>query len=246
MIRRGLLISIARASRAAGPPGERLARYAFGHARTLPRKDRLAPPDSTPLAGLAATVVDCETTGLDPRRDRVVALAALRFHGPAHAPDAVFDTLVDPGMPIAARATAVHGITDAMVAGAPGFRAAARQLAPLLRGAVLVGHAVAFDRAMLASEARRVALPWRDPPALCTRELAAALLPSDAGLELEQLADRFGVAVTGRHTALGDAVAAARIFAALLRRAEAAEAVTLGALRALAEEGHRRLLRRYG
>jgi DNA polymerase III subunit epsilon len=238
MLRRGLLISIARASRNLGGPAGRLARLASRQARSLARPDHLAPADSTPLDALPLTVVDCETTGLDVARDRVVSVAALRFHGPPHAPRVVLDSLVDPGTPIPAAATAVHGITDAMVAGAPAFRAAARRLAPLLRGAVLVGHAVGFDRAVLAAEARRAGLPWRDPPMLCTRELASALLPAGAGVELEALAARFNVVVAGRHTALGDAWAAAHVFAAL---AGLAGNVSLGRLRALGEEGRRRL-----
>ena len=238
MLRRGLLISVARASRNLGGPAARLGRLASRQVRSLARPDHLAPADATPLETLPLTVVDCETTGLDVARDRVISIAALRFQGPPQAARAVLDTLVDPDVPIPAAATSVHGITDGMVAGAPAFRAAARRLAPLLRGAVLVGHAVGFDRAVLATEARRAGLPWRDPPMLCTRELAAALLPVRAGVELEALAARFDVAVAGRHTALGDAWTAAHVFAALTRLAGN---VSLGKLRALCEEGRRRL-----
>ena len=238
MLRRGFLISIARASRSFGGPATQVARLASRQARLLVRPDHLAPTDTTRLDALPLTVVDCETTGLDPGRDRVISVAALRFHGLPHAPRAVLDALVNPGVPIPAAATAVHGITDAMVADAPAFRGVARRLAPLLRGAALVGHVVSFDCAVLAAEARRAGLPWRDPPMLCTRELAAALLPAGADLELEALAARFSIALAGRHTALGDAWAAAHVFAALARLAGE---VSLGRLRALAEEGRRRL-----
>jgi len=246
MLRRRLLISLARASRKAGGTGHRVARLAVAGARALDRPDPTAPPDSTPLALLPATVLDCETTGLDPARDRVVSLAALRFAGSARTAHVTLDMLVDPGVPIPPRSTAIHGITDAMVASAPVFRDASRRLVPLLRGAVLVGHAIAFDRMVLARESRRAALPWRDPPVLCTRELAAALLPLHAGLELEDLARRFDIEIVGRHTALGDVLATARLFDILLRQAEAAGASSLGALRALAEDGRHRLARRRG
>jgi DNA polymerase III epsilon subunit-like protein len=246
MLRRGLLISIARASRRAGGPGTPLLRLALAGARALPRPDPQSPSDATPLDRLTVTVLDCETTGLDPRRDRIVALAALRFHPVGHPAQASLDTLVDPDMPIPAASTAIHGITDAMVAGAPGFRAAARRLLPLLRGTVLVGHAIGFDRAVLAREARRSGLPWRDTASLCVRELAAALLPASADLALEALADRFGVPLVGRHTAMGDAQAAAGIFAGLQRPAAKAGATTLGGLHRLAEEGRLRLARHRG
>lgn len=241
MLRRGMLISVARATRHLGGPTGRLARLALRQARMLERPDRLAPPDAMALEQLPLAVVDCETTGLDPGRDRVVSVAALRFHGSSWVPRTVLDTLIDPGTAIPAVATSVHGITDAMVVGAPAFRGAARRLVPMLRGAVLVGHAVGFDRAVLAAEARRAGLPWRDPPILCTRELAAALLPARSGLELEALAERFSIAIVGRHTALGDAWAAAHVFAALSPLAARTGVANLGGLRALAEEGRRRL-----
>jgi CBS domain-containing protein len=99
---------------------------------------------------------------------------------------------------------------------------------------------------MLAREARRVGMPWRDGVSLCVRELAAALLPAQADLELDGLADRFDVPLVGRHTAMGDAQAAAAIFAALQRPAAQAGATTLGGLRSLADEGRLRLARRRG
>jgi DNA polymerase-3 subunit epsilon len=241
MLRRRLLISVARASRTAGRPGALLGRLAIAGARALARPDAMAPSNSTRLDDLPLVVLDCETTGLDPARDRIVSLAALRLIGTDSTPRAMLDLLIDPGMPIPARATAIHGITDAMVFGAPSFAAAVRSLRPLLRGAVLVGHAVGFDRAMLVREARRAGVPWRQAPSLCTRELAAALLPARADVELDALAARFDVALIGRHTALGDARITAEVFAVLSRLAIRSGVATLGALRALAEQGARRL-----
>jgi DNA polymerase III epsilon subunit family exonuclease len=221
-----------------------MARFASAQARLQIRRDWFAPPDSTPIQSLPLAVVDCETTGLDPRRDRIVSIAALCIDGARTMPRACLDTLVDPGVPIPPRATRVHGITDAMVADAPAFSIVARQLQPMLRGVALIGHAVAFDHAILVRESQRAGIPWREAPSVCTRELAAALLPSDADIELTALAARLGVPVLGRHTALGDARATAQIFTELTRLATRSGATTLGSLRAIAVDGARRIAQR--
>ena len=74
---------------------EQRKRRFFGLAAPPPH----GPADATPLAGLPLLLLDTETTGLDPARDRVVALAALPWRGrAAEAPG--LDTLIDPGCPI--------------------------------------------------------------------------------------------------------------------------------------------------
>ena len=73
-------------------------------------------PDLTSVAE-RFVAVDLETTGLDPRTDAIVALAAIPFVGGQPQPGLV--TLVQPGRPIPPPSTAIHGITDEMVAAAP-------------------------------------------------------------------------------------------------------------------------------
>jgi DNA polymerase III epsilon subunit-like protein len=158
--------------------------------------------------------LDLEATGLDPRREAIVAAAAVEFvHG---QPGRSYVTLVDPRRSIPPEATAVHGITDAMVAGAPSPEATWRELRAMLGDRVLVGHGVAFDLALLGRVARAAALPPPVNVALDTRALAAAIYPGQADLSLETIAARVGVQVEGRHTAEGDALTAGRIFYALL------------------------------
>jgi hypothetical protein len=77
-----------------------------------------------PLVGLDAVVIDTETTGLDTNSARIVQMAAVRIVKGRIADEAPFVTLVDPGEPIPAAATAVYGVADTDVAGAPGFVAA--------------------------------------------------------------------------------------------------------------------------
>lgn len=88
-------------------------------------------------------VLDVETTGLDYKTDRIVQLSILRVEGDSIAE--TFTTMVNPGHPIPARATAIHGITDADVKDAPKYEDIADRVYELLNGQTVVGHNVTFD-----------------------------------------------------------------------------------------------------
>ena len=87
---------------------------------------------------------------------------------------------------------------------------------------------------MLRHEAARAGVPWRDPPALDVAHLAGALDRGLVDLGLESLANRYGVTIEERHDALGDSLAAARIFVELVPRLREADVRTLGEAEALA------------
>ena len=170
---------------------------------------------TTPLIALDAAVIDTETTGLDPRKARIVELAALRMTG-GRFDDVSFSHLIDPGEPIPAAATHIHGIDNTRVAGAPAFAAAWPEFSALLGNAVLIGHTIGFDLAVLKRECERAGLAWRQPQTLDTRLLAEIAEPALADYSLESLASWLGVEISNRHSALGDARAAAHVFHALL------------------------------
>ena len=164
--------------------------------------------------------IDCETTGLDPRRDRVVSFAAIRIdEGLRVAEHPLLDLLIDPGVEIPARAIAVHGIGPAQLADAPSFAEVFGLIADSLAGAVVVGHFVGFDLAILGREAARARRPWHEPPSFDTAGLAAALGHAPGHVDLADLLGHLGVERRGdRHSAVGDARMAADLFIALAHR----------------------------
>jgi DNA polymerase III epsilon subunit family exonuclease len=168
--------------------------------------------DALAVEGFVA--IDLETTGLDPRRAAVVAVAALPYVAGRVGP--LYAALVNPGQPIPAASTAIHGITDAMVREAPTIGEVLPALERVWGGRVLVGHNVSFDVAILDRELRGHGRARLSNPALDVGRLAAALHPDWQDLTLETLAARLGVVVTGRHTAQGDARAAGDLLPALL------------------------------
>ena len=201
--------------------------------------------NSTPLISLDAVVIDTETTGLDPAEARIVEFAAIRILG-GRLSDEMFRSLVSPGVSIPAAATAIHHIDDAKVAGAPSFSQAWPELINFIGGAVVIGHTIGFDLAVLERECKRAGVVFRQPRALDTRILAEIIEPTLAEYTIESLASWLGVQPTARHSAKGDAITTARIFAALVPKLRDGGIRTLGeatlacrALTTVLEEQHR-------
>ena len=171
---------------------------------------------STPLLGLDAVVIDTETTGLDARTARLVQIGAVRLAGDGLREAESFDRLVNPGVPIPASASKIHGIGDEAVRQAPAFAAVAPELEAFIGASVLIGHTVPYDMTVLRREYELARRPWRLPRTLDVRDLAEVAQPTLAQYSLERLCEWLSIEIEGRHTALGDAVATARIFTALV------------------------------
>jgi DNA polymerase-3 subunit epsilon len=169
-----------------------------------------------PLAELPALVLDTETTGLDVSRDRIVQIGAVAMRGPEFENAAALDRLVNPERPMPAKAVEIHGIDDAMLAGAPSFAGVREEIEAAAAGRVWIGHNIGFDIALVAREMALLGRAWRRPPALCTAQLFAALHPRARDLNLEALAAHYGLSDAGRHSALGDAQITAGVYRCIL------------------------------
>lgn len=100
---------------------------------------------------------DTETTGTDPEKDRIIEICLLPAGGPAET------FRVNPGVPIPAGASAVHGISDADVQDLPSFRDIAPKVQALVEGAVLLGYnSRNFDTLLVDAELRRAGQPGID------------------------------------------------------------------------------------
>ena len=171
---------------------------------------------STPLLALDGVVVDTETTGLDARTARLVQVGAVRLSGGRLEEADTFERLVDPGVPIPAMASAIHGIKDEHVRSAPSFSAMAPELEAFIGSSVLIGHTIAYDIAVLQREYALSGRTWRRSRTLDVRDLAELAQPTLARYDLERLCEWLSIEITGRHTALGDAMATARLFLGLV------------------------------
>jgi DNA polymerase-3 subunit epsilon len=161
-------------------------------------------------------VIDTETTGLDPRDDRVVEVAGLVLR-PGAEP-ARFSRLVNPGRPIPPAATAVHGIADEDVAAEPPFAAIAPRLARLLEGADLAGFNIArFDLPFLSAEFRRAGVEFAiaGRAVVDVQRIFHRLEPRDLAAAVRRYCGREH---DGAHAAMDDAEATAEVLDAQVGR----------------------------
>ncbi len=184
-------------------------------------------PGSVPLLSLDAVAFDSETTGLDTGKARMIQLGAVRVVHGTVARDQYFDELIDPGEPIPDESRAIHGISDADVAGARGFAEVVADFDAWRGDAVLIGYASGFDLAMLKREKELAGIEWTPPRCLDVRFLVNLLKPNLPDFSLDTIASWLGVETHERHTALGDAVSTAAIFVELIPRLREAGIRTL-------------------
>lgn len=182
----------------------------------------------TSLLALDVISLDTETTSLDAKRGRIVQIGACRVAQGRLMAGSALDMLVNPGKPIPEVASRIHGISDERVAAAPRFPEAWASLRAFVGERVLVGHTIAYDLTILQHECSRYGIAWLSPHSLCVRLLAQIAKPDLPDHSLETIAAWMDIKIVGRHTALGDATAAAEIFIALLPRLRARGIRTLG------------------
>ncbi len=167
--------------------------------------------------------VDLEFTSLDPRDGEICELCLIRADGLREREALV--SLVRPARGVG-QSRAYHGLDDAMLLGAPAFAELARRALALLDGAVLVGHGVQHDAALLAIELGRVGLELPTAGALDTLVLARRAFGFRSN-KLAALASALGIPHARAHRAEDDARATMALFH---RRVTELSPATLGAL----------------
>jgi DNA polymerase-3 subunit epsilon len=214
--RQALCLPIRQARRAVARPKPVARHVVYDFELLSPaRTDRLS---EARLDRLTYVVFDSETTGLNPRQgDEFVQLAAVRIVNGRRVEGEVFDTLVNPGRPIPVMSTEVHGITDAMVADAPGVPEVVRRFHKFAEGAVLIAHNAPFDMEFLRRVEGQLGLTF-DMPVLDTVLLSAVIWGQHEVHSLDALSHRLGITIPeeARHTALGDTLATADVFLKLM------------------------------
>jgi DNA polymerase-3 subunit epsilon len=195
------------------------------------------------LAGQRLLAVDTETTGMSPDAgDRLVEVARVELVNGALGED--WSSLVRPGRTIPPGATAVHRITDAMVADAPGPVEVGRALREACGDLPLVFHNAPFDLPFLIHLFREAGAPMLLNPIVDTLGLARGL-PKAGSNRLEEVAKRYGIAPESAHRALGDARTTARLFLALAEQWERDKGVrSLAELAAVSQDVMRATARR--
>src|SRR5579875_883367 len=191
--------------------------------------------DGLALDAVEFAVLDIETTGLTPSRNRIIEVGALIIQGDDTRD--VFESLINPGRTIPDFIARFTGISHEMVARAPKAENVLPALLAFLGRRPVVGHNIGFDLGFLGYEAQRLGGGLFFPTdGLDTITMARRFVPGVRRVKLDVLATRLGIMAHERHRALGDARTTADILRLLLARAKAEGCRTLGDLRAALAE----------
>ena len=172
-----------------------------------------------PLEEAEFVAFDLETTGLYAVACRIVEFGAVRFRLDG-AELGRFDELVDPECPIPPEAMRVHGITDAMVRGAPRV---AQVLPPFIEflgrpETILLAHNAPFDLGFLGVALTKLGQAFPPHAVVDTLDLARTCLRGPSSYRLEDVAIYLGVAESEDHRALSDSRLVAAVLQAIVRR----------------------------
>ncbi len=192
--------------------------------------------DDRPLAELAFTVFDTETTGLNPSEgDEIIQIGATRIVNGKLLKSESFDQLVDPLRELPESSTKIHGITPEMLLGQPPMSKVLPAFHAFAEDTVLVAHNAAFDMRFLQLKEEGTGIRFAQP-VLDTLLLSAVIHPSQESHRLEAICERMGVNIMGRHTAIGDAIVTGEVFLRMIPLLAEMGIRTLGEARRASEK----------
>ena len=161
---------------------------------------------------------DCETTGLDPQRDRLLSIGAIKFSSDRIFINQSIELFIKQEN-VDKKSVTIHGIlpTDAADAHFSEKQAIIKFL-NFIENATLVGHHINFDKAMINQALRRLNLGKLKNKTIDTNQLFKKKYhyPVEQNISLDELCDKFSIKKSNRHTALGDAYLTALGFQRLL------------------------------
>lgn len=174
------------------------------------------------------TVFDIETTGLSPLSCHITEIGAVRYEGGQVS--AVFNTMVDPGEHIPENITALTGIDDSMVAGAPKPEEAVRAFLEFAGGDILVAHNATFDVSFISKVCEENEIPFENT-FLDTVALSRYVNPELTKHKLDNLADYFELGDFNHHRASDDAEMLAMIFGKMVEKLAEEGVRTIGEMK---------------
>jgi DNA polymerase-3 subunit epsilon len=183
-----------------------------------------------PIAGIRAidrlnfTVIDTETSGLDPSKDSILSFGAVKISEmKIQIPTAVewYPVAKNPG----GKTAPIHGLVD--IPDQIPMEEFAKKLLSYLSNSIIVGHHIGFDLEILSHQLRPFGIVKMPNPAIDTLSLAIRLEHGPQAdrnrinlesYSLDALCSRYGIETEDRHTAAGDAFLTAQLLLKLLKK----------------------------
>ncbi|WP_157952655.1 putative quorum-sensing-regulated virulence factor [Candidatus Similichlamydia epinepheli] len=155
-----------------------------------------------PIDQVTFVCIDCETTGLDLTRDRIIEIGIAIFQGETVIDE--YTTLLNPLIPIPDSSSKIHSIKDEMLQNKPLFKEIAPHIVSLLNRGPIIGHQVSFDLSIIQKEMKIIGMDWTiQHPSIDTLRLARAYGKCPF-LSLEGLCSHFYIPIEKHHRAMND------------------------------------------
>ncbi|RRD40187.1 PolC-type DNA polymerase III [Leptotrichia sp. OH3620_COT-345] len=154
-------------------------------------------------------VFDIETTGLDPYKDKIIEIGAIKLKGKEIIDE--FSAFINPEMDIPEEITALTNITNGMVKDAEKIEKVLPEFLEFCKETTVVAHNAKFDVGFINQKAKKFGLEY-SPSVIDTLHWARILLPDQKRFGLKYIANYFNVILDNHHRAVDDAKATAEIF----------------------------------
>jgi DNA polymerase-3 subunit epsilon len=168
--------------------------------------------------------LDCESTGLDPAKDRMIEIAVARFTFDQILQK--FETLIDPECEIPKTSQDIHKISSEMLQGKPKVAQILPDVLKMINGHIIVGHGIGFDISLIAAEAKRHQIPTQieKQPFIDTLRLARLYGESPIN-SLQKLREHFNIEPEGAHRAMSDVIVNIEVFKFLTKSFQKTEQI---------------------
>lgn len=160
-------------------------------------------------------IIDLETTGLNPKIDQIIEIAALKVEGGVVTQK--FHSLVKPSYNfIPLNIINLTGITNAMVIDKPKIEEVYPLFLEFAENTILVAHNAKFDISFLSEVHKQLYGKEFNLPYICTKNIARALFPDLNSKSLSNLANFFNIQYYRKHRAMNDATVTFELFRKLV------------------------------
>lgn len=173
-----------------------------------------------PYEGDECVVFDCETTGLDTKRDEILSIGAVKVKGDRILTSQTFECFVQPSGDINHESITIHGIRHCDLEGAVAPEKAIRDFLDFIENRPLVGYYLAFDIAMVERYVKpllgiRLLNKKTEVSGIYFDRKIARIPQGHIDLRFDTILADLGLPVMGKHNAVNDAIMTAMIYVKL-------------------------------
>jgi len=199
-----------------------------------------------PIGEAGYVVVDTELTGLDPKKDSIISIGAVKMQGGRIDLGNAFYRLINPSTEMGRAGIVIHGITPSDVSEKPRIADVLSEFIEYCGNDVIVGHFISMDMNFLNRELKRLRGAYLKNSVADTckiyewikmseRDFSGYHTGGNGDLDLFSIARNYGVQISGAHNALNDAFITAQLFQRFLSLLPGIGVKTLGDLLRIAK-----------